>query len=477
MNITDTLRVLARERPDAVAFVRPRGGKVTLREFDRQVDHLARRALAVGIKPGEVVLVAVERPLRLLQLELALARIGAAAAPPTIDRAFIDQRLIQGEAPPEARPGRHFVDAWFDATPLHDAPVPTHQDPDAASIVFSSSGTTGTPKAIPVTHAQLAARIAVADAGAPLPQVPRTICVPRMSSGAGFVTVLRVLFAGGTIVSAATPEEVVAAVERLHVNSLRIMPVWIERLVAALPARARPLAALEKIEVGGAALSPALCRLARERLCEHVFIHYAATETGYLAGGPVDQLDLERGDVGRLAPGVDVEAQDAGGGVVPRGSDGLLRVRAPGCATRYLGLPEASAETFVDGWVVLPDVGRVATDGNVILGGRASDMINVGGYKVNPGTIEDALLSLDVIEDAAAFGVAGANGTTQLCAAIVLRGPVDRATLDARVRERLGNLHPSLVMQMTNIPRNENGKILRHELVSMAQAAGVPGAR
>lgn len=472
MNITDPLRTLARERPDIVAFVRPHGGKVSLREFDRQVDELARRCLEIGVVPGKIVLLAVRRPLRLLQLELALARIGAAAASPTIDRTLVDLRFIEGDAPAVAPPGRHFIDAWFDAAPAYDLPVPSHQDAGAIAIVFPSSGTTGTPKAIPVTHAQLAARLAVANAGAPLPAVPRVICLPRASSGAGFVTLLRALYAGGTIVSAATPEEVVAAVERFHVNYVRLMPVWIEQLVAALPARGNPLAALEQIDVGGAALPPPLYRLARERLCERLNMHYASTEGGHIAGGPVDQLDVARGDVGRTAPGVEVEAFDADGTLLPRGSEGRLRMRGPACASRYLGLPEASAETFRDGWVVLPDVGRVAADGMITLGGRAGDMINVGGYKVNPTDIENALLSLDLIEDAAAFGVVSPNGMQQLCAAIVLRGPVDRATLDARLRERLGQNLPSLVLQVKSIPRNDGGKIQRQELVSMAQASG-----
>ncbi|HVJ72859.1 MAG TPA: fatty acid--CoA ligase family protein [Casimicrobiaceae bacterium] len=472
MNISDPLRALARERPDIVAFVRPRGGKVSLRDFDRQVDELARRCLAVGVKPGEVILLAVQRPLRLLQLELALARIGAAAAAPTLDRSLVDRRFIEGAAPAHVPSGRHFIDAWFDAAPVEGVPVPSHQDPDAVAIVCPSSGTTGIPKAIPISHAQLAARLAASNRGAPLPPVPRAICLPRASSGFGLVTLLRVLYAGGTIVVAATAEEIVAAVERFHVNRITVMPVWIDQLVAALPERGNPLAALEEIEVGGASLPPPLYRLARERLCDRLVSIYGSTETGFIATGRCDELDLERDEVGRVIAGLEVETFGADGSRLPRGSEGQLRVRGDVCVDRYLGAPEATAETFRDGWVVLPDVGRVAPDGTVALGGRANEIINVGGYKVNPSAVENALLSLDLIEDAAAFGAVGANGTVQLCAAIVLRSPVDRATLDARLRERLGNLQPSLVLQVKSIPRNEGGKIMRQALASMAQTSG-----
>jgi acyl-coenzyme A synthetase/AMP-(fatty) acid ligase len=428
--------------------------------------------------PGEVVLLAIQRPLRLLQLELALARIGAAAASPSIDRALVNRRLIEGEVPPSIRAGRHFIDAWFETPPGEGEgkEVPSHQDPNATAIVAPSSGTTGEPKSIPLTHAQVAARLDIANRGVPLPHVPRIICVPRPSSAAGFVTLLRVLNAGGTIVSATTAEEIVAAVERYHVNCIRMMPIWIERLAAALPERGRPLAALEVIEVGGAALPPTLHRLARERLCERIVSIYAATEAGVIAGGPADELDLDHGGVGRVVPGIEVEAFDANGAVLPRGSEGVLRARGPSCADRYLGEQGASSETFRGGWVVLPDVGSVGEDGSIVLSGRESEAINVGGYKVNPGLIENALLGLDLVEDAAAFGAVGANGSVQLCAAIVVRGSVDRATLDTRLREQLGSLTPSLVLRVKSIPRNDDGKILRKELVSLAQAAGLTPA-
>ncbi|HET9339372.1 MAG TPA: class I adenylate-forming enzyme family protein [Casimicrobiaceae bacterium] len=473
MNITEPLRALAGGRPDTVAVVRPRGGKVTLREFERQVDHIARRCLAVGVGPGTLVLVAVRRPLRLLQIELALARIGAAAMSPSVDRTLAEVRFIEGDAKPNPPPGRHYIDAWFDEPAGEGPPVAMHDDPAATAIVCPSSGTTGTPKAIPIGHAQLAARIAAANQGVPLPAAPRQVCVPTAASGFGIVTLLRVLYAGGTLVAAATPAEIIAAVERFHVNRITMSPIWVEQLVSALPATGNPLAALEEIELGGASLPPSLYRLARERLCERLYSIYGSTESGFIATGLLDGLDLERGEVGRVLPALEVEAFDADGRQLPRGSEGILRMRGPVCVDRYLGAPEASAETFRDGWVALPDLGRITEDGTLSVVGRANDVINVGGYKVNPTDIEKTLLSLDFIADAAAFGVPDPNGIVRLCAAIVLRAPVDRATLDARLRERMSHQQPSLVLQVKSIPRNEGGKILRQQLVALASGARV----
>lgn len=470
VNITDPLRRLARERPDSVAFVRPRGAKITLRELDRRVDDLARRCLAVGVTPGQLVLLAVRAPLRLLQLELALARIGAAGASPLIDRSLVSARLIDGASSPTPGPGRHFIDTWFEGAPVDGAPVASHEDPNAVAIVCAAAGTVGTPDAIPITHAQLAARIDAANVGVPLPALPRQICMPSPATGFGLVTMLRVLHAGGTLIASSTAEEVVAAVERFHVNRITMLPAWIDSLVAALPARGNPLAALEEIEVGGATMPPPLFRLARERLCERLYAIYATTETGFIAAGRMDELDLEHGETGRVLPGIEVEACSADGAALPRGAEGRLRVRGATCVDRYLdALP--SAGTFRDGWVVLPDLGRVAPDGTLSLAGRANDVINVGGYEVNPTTIENALLSLEFVEDAAAFGMPAPNGIQQLCAAIVLKAPIDRATLETRLRERLPRIAPALVMQVKSIPRSEGGEIQRQELASMALAS------
>ena len=473
MNFTEPLRRLARERPDDVAVVRARGAAVTWRELDRLVDALAHRLMESGIGTSDVVHLALTRPFRQLVLELALARFGAVASAASLPPSLARVCLVEQERDLGMHPDARLVDAsWFEPPRSAPTPVPMFEDASALAILCPSSGTTGIPKAIPITHAQLAARVAASDAGAPLPASPRAICLPAPSSGYGIVSAMRVLGAGGTLVLAATPEEIVAAGTTHRVNHIVMMPYWIDRIVDALGPDGR-LPALEQIEVGGAFLPRPLHALARERLCPRIYSVYGVTESGCIAIDDFDRLDLEAGEVGRALPGIEVVAFDADGRALPPGTEGMLRVRGAVCSGSYVGDPGASAAAFHDGWLVTPDLGRVAGDGTVTLIGRVGDVIVVGGYKVRPTVVEDALLSIAAIEDAAAFGAPGPNGATQLCAAFVSSAPIDMAALETAIRARLSTLSPSFVMRVPRVPRNAGGKIMRDELATMAKAAGI----
>ena len=416
------------------------------------------------------------RPFRLLVLSLALARLGAAAAAAAVDSTVASRIYVDDAAEAGAHPRAVVVDAtWFE--PPVSAPRPIASDTDARTIaiVCPSSGTTGEPKAIPITHGQFAARVAAANAGVTLPADPRQICVPSPSSGFGFVSIMRVLHAGGTIGLAQTPEEIVAMATAGRINRLVMMPFWVDQIDAALPREAR-LPALEQIEVGGAFLPPALYRLARDRLCANVHSVYGATEVGCIAMAPFDALDVGRGEVGRVLPGIEVVAFDEAGRALPPGQEGELRVRGAPCVDRYLGNERATAEGFHDGWLVTPDVGRVAPDGVLSLVGRRGELISLGGYRVQPSVVEEALLSIEAIEDAAAFGAPDARGATRLCAAIVTRSPLDAASLQATLRAKLDFYTPTFVIRVEKVPRNAGGKIMRDALVTMANDAGLAQA-
>lgn len=475
MNITDPLRRHARERPDAIAVIRPRGSPLSWREFDRAIDVVARRLLAAGIRAGDIVVLAIVWPYRLLLLELALARIGAAGATPGVPAETVAGTVVDVARDGLPLPRTIVVDGgWFD-TPASGAdapPLAPDADGSAVAIVCPSSGTTAAPKHIAISHDRMAARVAAANRGIPLPPAPRQICIPGASSGFGFLSILRVLWSGGTIVTAVTAGEIVAAIDAHRVNRLVMMPFWVDRIVAALPERGGPLASLEQVEFGGACLPSHLRDVAQRRLGGALHSVYGATEGGFIATGPMSALDAEAGEVGRLIDGIELEAVDATGVPLPRGVEGMLRVRGAGFVDAYLADAEASSETFRDGWVRTADQGSVAPDGTVTVAGRVGDMINVGGYKMSPGRVERILLSLDGIDDAAAFGVPDARGITRLCAVVVSRVAVDLAAVDAMFRRMSPILAPSVVMQVGAVPRNEAGKIVRRELVSMVAASG-----
>ncbi len=157
-------------------------------------------------------------------------------------------------------------------------------------------------------------------------------------------------------------------------------------------------------------------------------------------------------------------------------------MRSAGCAVAYFEDPVASARVFRGGWVHTGDLGIVARDGLLTVTGRASEVINQGGMKISPQVIENVLLSVDEIVEAAAFGVPDGHGVTRIWAAIVPSGPVDLVAVKTLCRERLQHNAPTAFLQLKALPRNEAGKVLHDDLRTMALAgmrkrSGAPTAR
>ena len=120
-------------------------------------------------------------------------------------------------------------------------------------------------------------------------------------------------------------------------------------------------------------------------------------------------------------------------------------------------------------------VGSVSEDWLVRLGGRVRDLINVGGIAVYPTPVEDALMAVPGIREAAVFGVPGPSRIARIRAAIVVAEGVHRDGLEPALRLGLADRKPQFVVPIASIPRNDDGKVLRDRLVAMAASVSARG--
>jgi acyl-CoA synthetase (AMP-forming)/AMP-acid ligase II len=478
MNITDPIRRQAQLTPEAPAVIRHDDTHVSYAQFDRTIDFLAARIQTLGLVPGSIAAVIAGRPYRQLCSMLALARLGIGGVSLVKPADDLDEHVGAWIADKEiaAVGGRKFVPLdglWPEGTlPAGDVPaVPSCEDGSVVCFLLPTSGTTGVRRFVAVTHGMLGQRMATRAPGSATNEEVRQICTIGSGTGYGLMLRLGVLWRGGTVVMTAGPDQILAAIERHRVTHLAMAPVSLQRLVAQLPARDAPLPTLRQIEVGGAHLPKRLHALARQRLCSNIISQYGTTETGPVAAAAMTALQDEPGAVGHVYPGVEVQAVDAEGVALAPGSEGNLRIRAPGMAAAYLGSPEASAGYFKDGWFYSGDTGKVTAEGLLVVGGRTSEVINQGGRKVSPHLIEEVVLAVAGVREAAAFGVPDDSGVTRAWVAIVPEGAVDMAALRAACRERLKVGARLSVLKVPALPRNDAGKVLRNELRRMATAA------
>lgn len=463
-------------RTSRVAISLPSGRQVTRGEFEAMVEAAARRLRRAGIEPGDVVVVAFDHAFRTLVIQLALARLGAAAAPESLP-AELSAALVAESPQPEGRHPRilYVERTWFQPSTDADAeaPVDAHGDPDATAVVLASSGTGGTAKSMAVSHARMAARLAIAERDVPIPPGARVLTTMGAFTGYGFTTLLRVLRAGATIVVEPGTGRTADTVVSEQVSYLVSAPGKITAILRAQPEGGGAHPSLRTIEFGGARMGEATVAAIRARLCDELRIVYGSTEIGFVAGGVLPRGRAPEGWVGRVFDGVQAQAVDETLAPMGAGRTGRLRLRGAGLVDGYLGDADATARNFRDGWFLTGDIASVSADHDLSLVGRADEVINLGGNKVDPVLTEDALLSVPWVRDVAVFEVPGGNASRPpaIWAAVVTAAQVDVAQLQAVVRERGGAAVPRYVMPVAEIPRNAGGKVMRERLVTLATEA------
>ncbi|MBS0644542.1 MAG: acyl--CoA ligase [Proteobacteria bacterium] len=470
MNITAPIRRFARMTPDAPAIIDPQGGTLTYAMLERALDVLAHHAAQLGLRPGDIVGLDAggNTPGIPLLLMLALARIGVATARPDLPGGVLKLTFQYG---PSAPPGAVAFDAtWLTVDPAAP-PIPAaalHDDPEALFRLFASSGTTGAPKHVPFSHALMTRRVfsrwLVQGGG-------RQTNMMAFNLGAvpGCVGVLATLWQGGTVVLF-QPDNVLAAIEQYGVEGLRIAPTTLQMLLEQRPSGSGPLPCLREITVSGSRLPDRLRQMAEERLCPNVVCGLGSTEVQPIAIGPVPPGETRPDAIGFVAADATVQAVDAQDRPLPPGHEGILRVRSPTMADRYFNDPDATAAHFRDGWFYPGDVGIVWPDGLLSLTGRVSDVINLGGDKYHPVTVEAVLQRFPGIRDAAVFAVENDAGVPEMCAAVVSNGPLDENAFHAYAKQHFPGISFAVVVELAELPRNAAGKVQRERLVALVAA-------
>ncbi len=237
-------------------------------------------------------------------------------------------------------------------------------------------------------------------------------------------------------------------------------PTQVALAIQVLEKESITLPALKEVRLAGAGPSAALLTNIVLTFGTPVRGVYGSTE-----GGGISQLflqpDGDRFAVGRLLAGVDLEIVDDRGMPVPHGTEGAVRYRTPGLVSGYL--VDGTVEPFADGWFVPGDRGTLTPDGSLVLGGRESELFNLGGVKVDPVRIDEFACAFPGVEDAAAFSLERSPGIAEVGLAVV-GDTCDLPALDAELRRQVPIGHPTAFWVVPEIPRTRLGKPMRGAL-------------
>jgi malonyl-CoA/methylmalonyl-CoA synthetase len=350
----------------------------------------------------------------------------------------------------------------------------TAHNADVALLAYTS-GTTGRPKGVPLTHANLLASIrGVMLAWRWQPDDVLVHALP-LTHQHGLGGVHATLLAGSRAVihTRFDPAALCAAIRAEWATVLFAVPAIYERLVAWEAVADADLSSLRLAVSGAAPLSPALAERVAALLGQLPLERYGSTEAGLDVSNPYEG-PRRVGTVGLPLPGVELAIVDGTGALVPNGSDGEIVLRGPQVFSGYAGQPEATAAAFYPGgWFRSGDIGRVdPADGYLTITGRAKELIITGGLNVYPREVELALEEQPGIAQAAVVGVPSEQWGEEVVAFVIPRpgAIVTPEDLRGAVRRRLAPYKcPKRVFVVDRFPRNDMGKVRRDELAKLAK--------
>ncbi len=366
--------------------------------------------------------------------------------------------------------------------PAGELPAVTLEPEDEATILYTS-GTTGKPKGALGTHRNFMTNIlstgyamarTILRRGDPLPEPAQKVAltvIPLFHATALSSGLMGAMAAGHTIIYMRKFEPVRAMeiIERERVNSTGGVPTIAWQLLEHPERHRYDLSSLESIGYGGAPSAPELVRKIAGDLKVAPGNGWGMTETTATVTTHLGEDYVHRPEsCGPAVAVADLQVTDEEGRALPPGQVGELWARGPMIVKGYWNKPEATAATFVDGWVRTGDLARLDEEGFCYIVDRAKDMVIRGGENIYSSEVENVLYEHPAVTDCALIGIPH-RVLGEEPAAVVHLAPGARASeaeLQAWVRGRLAPFKVPVAIRFCDemLPRNANGKILKREL-------------
>jgi long-chain acyl-CoA synthetase len=359
-----------------------------------------------------------------------------------------------------------------------DGPMPSFQsrtcevsDPEIA-VLFYTSGTTGTPKGVPISHSNLMDNVTksithfkdLVDDDIFINVLPNFHTLGFTTSGllpllGGYPQALMPMFM--------PPENTIEAIKAAEVSVMIAVPTMVALMLGAIARGVEPPTSLRLLVTGGDRFPERLDARTRQLLGVSVLEGYGLTETSPVVAVNEGVARRKLGTVGTVLEGYDVEVRDSDGNVLPVNSEGTLWLKGPSVFGGYFKASEITREKFKDDWFNTGDVVRIDDEGYLKIIDRVTDIIIVGGFNVYPTEVESVLQQMPGVRECAVVGVEHPVSGEIVKAYIIPSGEPGITSRDviSFSREQLAHYKvPRIVEFIEEMPRSSIGKILKKEL-------------
>ena len=457
-------------------------------QLDAQTDRVAR-ALAARYPVGARVVFFMRNRTEFIVLQLACERAGLVRVPVNRLYTAVELARITETATPVALfyddetaarvmqlacadpPWRCSVDGpdWVDF--LDRAPRAELPDvrPDALCSLNFTSGTTGKPKGVMMSHANWAAVYTNMLVDRDLRENDRFVHIGPLTHASGtYVTPHLMRGAANILVDMRTPSDLFAAIEKHAATVFSCVPTVLTRLIADDGRHRWNLSSLRRVIYGAEAIPPNTLHGALDFFGPILVQNYGLTEA-MMTVCFVSERDQRReapNCIGTPYSFVEVVLRDESGRPVADGEVGELTIRGGQVMLGYWEMPDATSEILRDGWLRSGDLAVRDGEGRITLVGRAKDLVISGGFNIYPPEVEAWFCSVPGVTEAAVFGLPDADWGEKLIAIVACASACD-VTLDAlrvRAKAELGYKTPKRIELRSVLPRTANGKVDKNAL-------------
>ncbi|MEM6626051.1 MAG: AMP-binding protein [Pseudomonadota bacterium] len=499
VNLFKTLQDGYQKNLGKTSIETPTGETWSFAELDELSARFAGLLRAKGVKPGDRVVVQIDKSPGGVGLYLGVLRIGAVFVPLNIaytpneveyflsnarPSLFVCQpgsldalsEIAQAANVPAIAPLGTSSDAGLWREALDTAPddaIEMRDETDVAAIVYTS-GTTGRSKGAMLSHRALISNTHMLhELWEFEPDDVLIHALPIFHVHGLFFALHTSLLNASTMLFHPGFDAAAVRKEMPRATILMGVPTYYSRLLSLDGFGKEDCKSMRLFVSGSAPLTAQASEEWTEATGHAILERYGMSEAGVITSNPYNGERLP-GTVGYAMPGTEVKICDTDGAALPAGSVGSIEIRGPNLFNGYWEMPEKTAqEVREDGFFITGDLGELSEDGRLKIVGRSKDLIISGGYNIYPKEIESVLDDVEGVKESAVVGVPHADVGEGVVAVLVAEADeIETTTLQTALDDNLARFkHPRRFYWLSELPRNTMGKVQKNKLREQFETA------
>jgi acyl-coenzyme A synthetase/AMP-(fatty) acid ligase len=478
-NLADILTFQAKEKPNKIAIYSS-SFEISFKELENYVCKTAKYFQQKNIKERDIIIHNFENELLIIVSMLALAKIGATFISVSKNIPKLELEEIKENLKPlflisdnDFLSFLSINQVKFSKEILFNLNDESYNSPSKFNSNFPwqiviGSGTTGKAKLFEVSHKLEFERIKISQSSIKINENDNISSLIELNYNSTKIRFLAGLYSGASY--SLLDNKIINIIEfylKYKVTILYTTVFHVENLLKKIPTDITNIFYfLRVLSIGASNISDDLRERLKSKLTPNLYIAYGTNDIGGITCTSINHIMSQT--VGYPIEGIQVEIVDENDKEKPIEEIGFIRVKSPGMIDGYLNDEEATNKAFRNGWFYPGDLGKFTQNGELIYCGRSDHMMIMNGINIYPAQIENVLTSHEFIKDASALPIKHPiHQDIPICAVVLKKDfQISKKELMDYCIERLGFTSPREIVFLDFIPRNEQGKVIRTELIN-----------